>query len=483
MSVSGDLDLRALPAHERKGHMYQAVLAELTRPADTAEARQLVETLAAALEAREGRLGTRSNRRAASYRKRLLGALASFVGDLLGAPQRGAFGGLIFRSKRSNTFKGELVAYRQFAAVLAFLKGEGLLEEFPGFGPGQGIDWGDGVVSKGAAGKAARFRATPRLLTLAEEAGVLLDYVDEHFPLPSVSKDAPLVVLKSASEQRPGKRKTAGLMMPLQPGDDLDRITRQMETIRDFLEGVTIGGGRHRHFKRQFEHGVPQGYAWNKGGRLYSVGAQSYQQLKGERRLAMTLNGEPVAEIDIRASYLTILYAHMGAPLDPLADPYELPGQDRWAVKTWLTASLTKGEPLKSWSPDHRALYAKRRDGRDLRVDHRPSRLAQAVAVAHPVLGNLSGLPLNWAELMFIESEAVVGTMLALIERGVPSLPVHDSLIVPRAEARRAADMLEEEFSSRVGVRPVLKIEARADDSAGWEALTEDPRVKAVRVS
>lgn len=484
MSASGDLDLRALPPRERKEHMYAAVLAELTRPAETAEAQQFVEALAVALEARETRLGTRKNRRAAGYRVRLLEALAAFVGDLLGAPQRGASGGLIFRSRRSNTFKGERVSYRQFATVLTYLRAEGLLEEFPGFGPGKGTDWGDGVISEGAKGKAARFRATPKLLSLTEDCGMLLDHADDHFPPPPVSHATPLVVLKSGSDRQPGEKKKKGVKLPLlPPGDDLDRITKEMETIRDFLEGVTITGGRHRHFKRQFELGDEPGFAWNKGGRLYSIGAQSYQQLKGEARLAMTFNGEPVAEIDIRASYLTILHAHMGAPLDPHADPYELPGQDRWAVKTWVTASLTKGEPVTMWSAEHRATYAKRRDGRDLRVDHRPSKIAAAVAIAHPLLRDLSSLPLGWADLMFIESEAVVWTMLSLIAEGVPALPVHDSLIVPRSWATRAADLLETEFSSRVGVKPTLKIEALVDGSSGWKALAEDPRVKPVRGS
>jgi hypothetical protein len=43
------------------------------------------------------------------------------------------------------------------------------------------------------------------------------------------------------------------------------------------------------------------------GGRLYSQHfTDSYQVMGGDERLKMTINGEPVAEIDIRASYLTI---------------------------------------------------------------------------------------------------------------------------------------------------------------------------------
>jgi hypothetical protein len=46
--------------------------------------------------------------------------------------------------------------------------------------------------------------------------------------------------------------------------------------------------------------------SWKKGGRLYSSGEHCYQRLSETERLKMTIKGEPVAEIDIKASFLTI---------------------------------------------------------------------------------------------------------------------------------------------------------------------------------
>ena len=40
----------------------------------------------------------------------------------------------------------------------------------------------------------------------------------------------------------------------------------------------------------------------------------------------MTINGEPVCEIDIRASYLTIYHSWFDQELDLTRDPYVLPG-------------------------------------------------------------------------------------------------------------------------------------------------------------
>ena len=46
--------------------------------------------------------------------------------------------------------------------------------------------------------------------------------------------------------------------------------------------------------------------------------------MSGAERLKMTINSEPVAEVDIRASYLTIFLSLHGIQL-PDGDPYELP--------------------------------------------------------------------------------------------------------------------------------------------------------------
>ena len=56
------------------------------------------------------------------------------------------------------------------------------------------------------------------------------------------------------------------------------------------------------------------------------------------------------------------------------------------------------------------------------------------------------------------ESEIIVSTMLRLaIEHGIPSMPVHDSLIVPLSEAETSKRILDEQFVKLTGVRPTLK--------------------------
>jgi hypothetical protein len=74
---------------------------------------------------------------------------------------------------------------------------------------------------------------------------------------------------------------------------------------------------------------------------VYSVREDSYQTLKKPQRLQMTLDGEPVAEIDIRASYLTLLHGLRRIPFDPAErDPYKIDHLPRAVVKTWVTMTI-----------------------------------------------------------------------------------------------------------------------------------------------
>ena len=60
---------------------------------------------------------------------------------------------------------------------------------------------------------------------------------------------------------------------------------------------------------------------------------------------------------------------------------------------------------------------------------------------------------------MFIECEIVIGTMLELMRSyGAPSFPVHDSIIVRKSDTELALDILSQQFSSKTGIRPKLKV-------------------------
>ena len=87
-----------------------------------------------------------------------------------------------------------------------------------------------------------------------------------------------------------------------------------------------------------------------------------------EKRLEMTINGEAVAEVDIKASHLTIYHAKLKRPLSRDSDPYERVGADRTVAKQWIVVSFGNSAPATKWPDDMVEEYNEDNPGKDLRV-------------------------------------------------------------------------------------------------------------------
>jgi hypothetical protein len=176
----------------------------------------------------------------------------------------------------------------------------------------------------------------------------------------------------------------------------------------------------------------------------------------------MTIDGEAVCELDVRASYMTILHAQRGQPLDPANDPYELPGlgeAGRDVVKSFIAMTMGSSAFPRRWTAERASEYHEttgRKLGRDF-----PIRIVRdAVAEAHPLLAELRSddkKPPLWAVLMFMESEAILTTTLGLMQRGIPSLSVHDSLIVPQRHKTTATELLRASYKATTKATPFIR--------------------------
>ena len=62
--------------------------------------------------------------------------------------------------------------------------------------------------------------------------------------------------------------------------------------------------------------------------------------MKQQDRARMRIGGEEVVEIDINASYLTILHGISGFALPERDDIYDISGIDRAIVKAWITSTI-----------------------------------------------------------------------------------------------------------------------------------------------
>jgi hypothetical protein len=233
-------------------------------------------------------------------------------------------------------------------------------------------------------------------------------------------------------------------------------------------------------------HGYTEGYRWNKGGRLYSQpqGPTCYQNLPETSRDTdqptrpqLRINGELVTEIDISSSYLTIFYALCAQPLDTTQDAYaNILGPtplDRHVAKFWINASFGNSKPLSRWSKDvvkslKAQLAKKDLSGFDPKL-YPMKTIKQKVLERHPLLarwgGVIRGRVRDYGDLMYIESQAIIGAMLELMrDHQVPSLPVHDSLIVPASKFAVAKGAIVHHFRMQTGVVPRLDPEDDPED-------------------
>ena len=126
-------------------------------------------------------------------------------------------------------------------------------------------------------------------------------------------------------------------------------------------------------------------------------------------------------------------------------------------MKAWVTVRFgTKGTRSR-WPSETIKRYAEDNNGADLQ-EFKIRDVEREFCRKFPLMGRWRELKETWADLMWLESEAVVSTVILLMRSGVPSLPVHDSLIVPVSAEAMAKDILSNNYSHVCGVTPALVV-------------------------
>lgn len=439
--------------------------ASLNAKAITEEARALVSGIRKGIEFHEGKTGSRENKRRGRKLQEFEFALGAFLADLLRAANHEEASGWVFRSMKAATFTDEPVSHRTFVRIVNALYEVQLIIKVSGYqrwaSAGFQEDNSAPVVTEA---KAARFKASKRLLEAARHKGITPGNAHLHF-IQALPKHP--IVLKSASRQERGS-KVAGRSMKFLRTPKVESLEADVKRLNTFLDGFALAGGIHRGYHRIFNLGDHPEFDWNKGGRLYSQGEDSYQRLKEAKRVLMTINGDPVVEIDISASYLTILHGRLGQPFDAFqSDPYVVDGLKpladgldlrRWVVKSWTIATLGHDKHHTRW-PERIITDFRSKTGLTLGKVYPINTIREAMERRHPILKDWGTLGLSWADLMFIESQAVMNTMLQLMdEHQAPSLSVHDSLIVRERDLETAVKCLAKHYKACCGIEPALDI-------------------------
>lgn len=463
-----------IPAEWSPEQLAGADALNLGTVAASTAAEALVDALAGMVAVDEALAGKRGNQRRGTGLARLRRAVEGIVGSLLWSWGRST-PRLAFHSFHAAAFSGGLVGHRQFIAAIASLTRLGLVGQRAGIRyAAYFFEHEDGPVYDG---RAARFWPTSKLLAQAVAHGVFAEGIRADFRLTYPTKppriaEFDLVALKPIKRQK-RDREGPPLMERIPLGDPArGRLREPVRAMNALAERHAVQGCTPPRWTRQFRGNLAL------YGRWIATGGGNYQSIPKADRAAIRIDGEAVAEVDVRASHLTIMHGLLDLPA-PEGDPYTVGEAGpclRGAVKAWVTATLGKGGPVKRWSKHSLA-------DRPGLADFPADRLGDLVCGRYPflcrpalevagvagldTLGHL-GTPqrLLTFRLMALEAEALTVALTTLWGQGTLALPLHDALIVPAPAVAEARAAMTDAFRTRLGVVPTLTVSGAAEPAA-----------------
>ncbi len=329
------------------------------------------------------------------------------------------------------------------------------------------------------AGKPEVLAPTECLIQAAAEHGVFPTTARSHFrfvPSEGVPQAPPELLTMRTLWHRDGQR---GNRRDRSEVDltDLDaagkRILRQVKAANAAAALHKVSGAMQPRWRRTFTSttGDFQG-DWQLNGRWTALGGADgcYQTLSEAQRLLMTIDGDPVCEIDVSSSILTVLHGLHGLPL-PQGDLYDIDPWPRKVIKRWITAACGLGKPLTRWPED---------TPEDIKTESVRA-VGAAVMARYPFLRvpHEGILPARYQDhpepsavvavfLMGREASAITRAM-ELVWAAHPGellLPVHDAILCRQAVALDVEKAMRRGYEEVCGVTPRL---TRTPAYAEWD--------------
>ena len=416
-------------------------------PPASPQAKALVNDIINIIEQAEQRQRTRTAEHNAAFRS----AVGLIVGDLLIAMEVKEHG-WSYHGLSPAAFDGRPVGYKTFRSIVETMEAVGLIV----VPKGRNIkvpQFNEEAAPLYSGGFSTRFRPTQVLVSMASASGVGQEQAREHFIHQLPRK---VVEVRGKSITVKGQ-KAKGKKLKFARTEKSRAIEDEVKTLNSFLVDFELQGGNFSGYRRLFSNGDIDGFDFQWGGRLYGVGDYSYQTIKKTERQKMTIGGEEVVEIDINASYLTILHGIAGYPLPNRDDLYAIGGYNRTIVKAWITATIGHHGFHTRWPPN--AIREIKDAGIDKPTGLTMTSLQPDILDYFPMLADWPSQKVTWADLMFTESEIIIGTMLELMHSyGIPCFSVHDSIIVRKSDQQIAIETLKDQFFRRTSIEPRLKV-------------------------
>ena len=86
----------------------------------------------------------------------------------------------------------------------------------------------------------------------------------------------------------------------------------------------------------------------------------------------------------------------------------------------------------------------------------KPKEVVEAIKIAHPTIAKyIYSASAN--KLMFVESDIMTFVLLKLMRLDIPTLPVHDSVIVPTRHTNAARQAMQDTYVEHTGFDVIIK--------------------------
>jgi hypothetical protein len=310
--------------------LQQARYMSLSCPPASSEAKSLVDNIINIILKSERRTRARTSDHVIAFKS----AVGLIVGDLIIGLQTSE-AGWSYLSLSTAAFSGRPVGYKTFKRIVHAMEIAGLIEVSLGRNS-QPVDFGGGQKPVYFSSLASRFKPTALMVSNAKAAGVNDQATAEHFPQQPPKE---VIEVRAKSENIRG-RKVKGKKIKFAQTDKSRAMEAEIKELNQFLVGFKLEGAGFAGYRRLFHEGDVEGFDFQWGGRIYGVGDYNYQNMKKSERPNLRIDGEPIVEIDINASYLSILHGISGYPLPERDDLYDIGGIDRTIVKAWVSSTI-----------------------------------------------------------------------------------------------------------------------------------------------
>lgn len=190
------------------------------------------------------------------------------------------------------------------------------------------------------------------------------------------------------------------------------------------------------------------GHTFDLSGRLFGGW---WQDMKSDLRHLITIEGEPIADLDFSACFANLAYIRTTGRLYQ-GDPYDIPGleQHRDAAKMAMLSLLSRSHDMRRLSSELKEALPEGWTAR---------RLVESFARHHPDLAESFGRDIG-VELMAAESRIMVALLLKLETLGIPAMGLHDGIQVAASQRGKAAEAMEEVSERLLGVALPVKEKA-----------------------